>query len=137
MWKYFKTIFVLALLFLVVAPVLLILESQYMDVPTGSIAQNILLLSIVFFTFTMVEMVVLSKIRNADSNYYIGANLGFSLFRLLMTIAILLIYKQQDQIDFTLVFINVLVFYFLTLAFSTWRKQKANKSLEQTHEPQT
>lgn len=137
MWKYLKTIFVLALLFLVVAPVLLILESQYMDVPTGSIAQNILLLSIVFFTFTMVEMVVLSKIRNADSNYYIGANLGFSLFRLLMTIAILLIYKQQDQIDFTLVFINVLVFYFLTLAFSTWRKQKANKSLEQTHEPQT
>lgn len=137
MWKYLKTIFVLALLFLAVAPVLLILESQYMDVPTGSIAQNILLLSIVFFSFTMVEMVVLSKIRNADSNYYIGANLGFSLFRLLMTIAILLIYKQQDQIDFTLVFINVLVFYFLTLAFSTWRKQKANKSLEQTHEPQT
>lgn len=137
MWKYLKTIFVLALLFLAVAPVLLILESQYMDVPTGSIAQNILLLSIIFFSFTMVEMVVLSKIRNADSNYYIGANLGFSLFRLLMTIAILLIYKQQDQIDFTLVFINVLVFYFLTLAFSTWRKQKANKSLEQTHEPQT
>lgn len=137
MWKYLKTIFVLALLFLAVAPVLLILESQYMDVPTGSIAQNILLLSIVFFSFTMVEMVVLSKLRNADSNYYIGANLGFSLFRLLMTIAILLIYKQQDQIDFTLVFINVLVFYFLTLAFSTWRKQKANKSLEQTHEPQT
>lgn len=137
MWKYLKTIFVLALLFLAVAPVLLILESQYMDVSTGSIAQNILLLSIVFFSFTMVEMVVLSKIRNADSNYYIGANLGFSLFRLLMTIAILLIYKQQDQIDFTLVFINVLVFYFLTLAFSTWRKQKANKSLEQTHEPQT
>lgn len=137
MWKYLKTIFVLALLFLAIAPVLLILESQYMDVPTGSIAQNILLFSIVFFSFTMVEMVVLSKIRNADSNYYIGANLGFSLFRLLMTIAILLIYKQQDQIDFTLVFINVLVFYFLTLAFSTWRKQKANKSLEQTHEPQT
>lgn len=137
MWKYLKTIFVLALLFLAVAPVLLILESQYMDLPTGSIAQNILLLSIVFFSFTMVEMVVLSKLRNADSNYYIGANLGFSLFRLLMTIAILLIYKQQDQIDFTLVFINVLVFYFLTLAFSTWRKQKANKSLEQTHEPQT
>lgn len=137
MWKYIKIIFVLALLFLVIAPILLIIESRYMDVPTGAIAQNIILLSILFFTFTMIEIGVLGKMKSSESTYYIGANIGFSFFRLLMTIAILLIYKQQDNIDFTLVFINVLVFYFLTLLFSTWRKHKQNKSLGHTYEPQS
>lgn len=137
MWKSVKTILILGLLFLLIAPLLLIVESKTTDELTGDIALNIILLSILYFAFTMVEIVVISKMKGSDSPYYIAANLGFSLVRLLMTIALLLVYKVQEQMDFTLVFINVLVFYFLTLSFSTWRRQRLNKTLEQSHDPQS
>lgn len=109
-------------------------ERSLVDATVYDIARSILFASVPFFAFTLLELVVCNALKAKDSSYYIGANLGFSLLRMLLTIIALLICKKSELMNFTLAFVNIAAYYLLTLAFSTWHRSKLNTQKDSTHD---
>lgn len=109
-------------------------ERSLVDATVYDIARSILFASVSFFAFTLLELVVCNALKAKDSSYYIGANLGFSLLRMLLTIIALLICKKSELMNFTLAFVNIAAFYLLTLAFSTWHRSKLSTQKDSTHD---
>lgn len=109
-------------------------ERSLVDATVYDIARSILFASVSFFAFTLLELVVCNALKAKDSSYYIGANLGFSLLRMLLTIITLLICKKSELMNFTLAFVNIAAYYLLTLAFSTWHRSKLSTQKDSTHD---
>ena len=109
-------------------------ERSLVDATVYDIARSILFASVPFFAFTLLELVVCNALKAKDSSYYIGANLGFSLLRMLLTIIDLLICKKSELMNFTLAFVNIAAYYLLTLAFSTWHRSKLSTQKDSTHD---
>lgn len=109
-------------------------ERSLVDASVYDIARSILFASVPFFAFTLLELVVCNALKAKDSSYYIGANLGFSLLRMLLTIIALLICKKSELMNFTLAFVNIAAYYLLTLAFSTWHRSKLSTQKDSTHD---
>lgn len=109
-------------------------ERSLVDATVYDIARSILFASVPFFAFALLELVVCNALKAKDSSYYIGANLGFSLLRMLLTIIALLICKKSELMNFTLAFVNIAAFYLLTLAFSTWHRSKLSTQKDSTHD---
>lgn len=109
-------------------------ERSLVDATVYDIARSILFASVPFFAFTLLELVVCNALKAKDSSYYIGANLGFSLLRMLLTIIALLICKKSELMNFTLAFVNIAAYYLLTLAFSTWHRSKLSTQKDSTHD---
>lgn len=109
-------------------------ERSLVDATVYDIARSILFTSVPFFAFTLLELVVCNALKAKDSSYYIGANLGFSLLRMLLTIIALLICKKSELMNFTLAFVNIAAYYLLTLAFSTWHRSKLSTQKDSTHD---
>ena len=109
-------------------------ERSLVDATVYDIARSILFASVPFFAFTLLELVVCNALKAKDSSYYIGANLGFSRLRMLLTIIALLICKKSELMNFTLAFVNIAAYYLLTLAFSTWHRSKLSTQKDSTHD---
>lgn len=109
-------------------------ERSLVDATVYDIARSILFASVPFFAFTLLELVVCNALKAKDSSYYISANLGFSLLRMLLTIIALLICKKSELMNFTLAFVNIAAYYLLTLAFSTWHRSKLSTQKDSTHD---
>ncbi len=114
----------LALAQVIFGVILFFVELWTMNVSNFEIARSITLTSVVYYSFTLLEMSITNALKDKDSSYFIGVNLGFSLLRMILTIVILFICKRNDSFDFALIFINLAAFYILTLAFSTWHRTK-------------
>lgn len=114
----------LALAQVIFGVILFFVELWAMNVSNFEIARSITLTSVVYYSFTLLEMSITNALKDKDSSYFIGANLGFSLLRMILTIVILFICKRNDSFDFALIFINLAAFYILTLAFSAWHRTK-------------
>ena len=114
----------LALVQVIFGVILFFIELWTINVSNFEIARSIILASVVYFTFTLLEMSIANALKNKESSYFIGVNLGFSLLRMILTIVILFICKRNDSFDFALIFINLAAFYILTLAFSAWHRTK-------------
>lgn len=124
----------LAFLLVVGGILLFFAERSLVDATVYDIARSILFASVPFFAFTLLELVVCNALKAKDSSYYIGANLGFSLLRMLLTIIALLICKKSELMNFTLAFVNIAAYYLLTLAFSTWHRSKLSTQKDSTHD---
>ena len=124
----------LALVQVIFGVILFFIELWTMNVSNFEIARSIILASVVYFTFTLLEMSIANALKNKESSYFIGVNLGFSLLRMILTIVILFICKRNDSFDFTLIFINLAAFYILTLAFSAWHRTKLSTQIDPTHD---
>jgi hypothetical protein len=114
----------LALAQVIFGVILFFIELWTMNVSNFEIARSITLTSVIYFSFTLLEMSITNALKDKDSYYFIGVNLGFSLLRMILTIVILFICKRNDSFDFALIFINLAAFYILTLAFSAWHRTK-------------
>ena len=114
----------LALAQVIFGVILFFIELWTMNVSNFEIARSIILASVVYFAFTLLEVSIANALKNKDSSYFIGVNLVFSLLRMILTIVILFICKRNDSFDFALIFINLAAFYILTLAFSAWHRTK-------------
>lgn len=114
----------LALAQVIFGVILFFIELWTMNVSNFEIARSITLTSVIYFSFTLLEMSIINALKDKDSSYFIGVNLGFSLLRMILTIVILFICKRNDSFDFALIFINLAAFYILTLAFSAWHRTK-------------
>ena len=114
----------LALAQVIFGVILFFIELWTMNVSNFEIARSITLTSVVYFSFTLLEMSITNALKDKDSSYFIGVNLGFSLLRMILTIVILFICKRNDSFNFALIFINLAAFYILTLAFSAWHRTK-------------
>lgn len=125
-----KTFLTLAVVLLLLAPTMLLIEHSLMQIDLRQITLQLTILGIVYFAYTVVEIFVVRKLTQKDFSYGISANLGFSLLRLLITIALLFYFKHQMPNDFGLAFTNILVFYFIVLIFSTWVRQKDNRKID-------
>ena len=114
----------LALAQVIFGVILFFIELWTMNVSNFEIARSITLTSVIYFSFTLLEMSITNALKDKDSSYFIGVNLCFSLLRMILTIVILFICKRNDSFDFALIFINLAAFYILTLAFSAWHRTK-------------
>lgn len=114
----------LALAQVIFGVILFFIELWTMNVSNFEIARSITLTSVIYFSFTLLEMSITNALKDKDSSYFIGVILGFSLLRMILTIVILFICKRNDSFDFALIFINLAAFYILTLAFSAWHRTK-------------
>ena len=124
----------LALVQVIFGVILFFIELWTMNVSNFEIARSIILASVVYFAFTLLEMSIANALKNKDSSFFIGVNLGFSLLRMILTIVILFICKRNDSFDFSLIFINLAAFYILTLAFSAWHRTKLSTLIDSTHD---
>ena len=114
----------LALAQVIFGVILFFIELWTMNVSNFEIARSITLTSVIYFSFTLLEMSITNALKDKGSSYFIGVNLGFSLLRMILTIVILFICKRNDSFDFALIFINLAAFYILILAFSAWHRTK-------------
>ena len=114
----------LALTQVIFGVILFFIELWTMNVSNFEIARSITLTSVIYFSFTLLEMSITNALKDKGSSYFIGVNLGFSLLRMILTIVILFICKRNDSFDFALIFINLAAFYILILAFSAWHRTK-------------
>ena len=124
----------LALVQVIFGVILFFIELWTMNVSNFEIARSIILASVVYFAFTLLEVSIANALKNKDSSYFIGVNLFFSLLRMILTIVILFICKRNDSFDFSLIFINLAAFYILTLAFSAWHRTKLSTLIDSTHD---
>ena len=124
----------LALVQVIFGVILFFIELWTMNVSNFEIARSIILASVVYFAFTLLEMSIANALKSKDSSFFIGVNLGFSLLRMILTIVILFICKRNDSFDFSLIFINLAAFYILTLAFSAWHRTKLSTLIDSTHD---
>ena len=124
----------LALVQVIFGVILFFIELWTMNVSNFEIARSIILASVVYFAFTLLEMSIANALKSKDSSFFIGVNLGFSLRRMILTIVILFICKRNDSFDFSLIFINLAAFYILTLAFSAWHRTKLSTLIDSTHD---
>ena len=124
----------LALVQVIFGVILFFIELWTMNVSNFEIARSIILASVVYFAFTLLEVSIANALKNKDSSYFIGVNLVFSLLRMILTIVILFICKRNDSFDFSLIFINLAAFYILTLAFSAWHRTKLSTLIDSTHD---
>ena len=124
----------LALAQVIFGVILFFVELWTMNVSNFEIARSIILASVVYFAFTLLEMSIANALKSKDSSFFIGVNLGFSLLRMILTIVILFICKRNDSFDFSLIFINLAAFYILTLAFSAWHRTKLSTLIDSTHD---
>ena len=90
MLRQVKLILTLAAVYFIVAPTLLMIEHSIATIVLSHVAMQLVVVSVLFFIFTSVELILTEHFRSKDSSYFIGVNLGFSLFRLLLTLGILL-----------------------------------------------
>ena len=124
----------LAVIYLVLGLCLFFGFTQGFGIAPVEIAQEVIIISVAFYSFTLVELAVTTQLSHKDSSYFIGANLGFSLLRLFLTLIILFIYKQHEEINFTAAFFVVMLYYFATLCFSTWHRRSLNQSTDNSNE---
>lgn len=124
----------LALVQVIFGVILFFIELWTMNVSNFEIARSIILASVVYFAFTLLEMSIANALKSKDSSFFIGVNLGFSLLRMILTIVILFICKRNDSFNFSLIFINLAAFYILTLAFSAWHRTKLSTLIDSTHD---
>lgn len=127
MIKLLRPILYLALLYIVLGACMLPASVSLMNTAAGEAAREIIVISVIYFSYTLLEVIVAAKFSRGDSSYNIGVNLGFSLLRLFLTLGILFAYKHTENIHFGTAFANVMVFYFGTLAYSTWHRRKLNR----------
>lgn len=125
---------ILATLQVLLGVLLFFIERASMEVSNFEIARSIVLASVVYFAFTLLELTVSNILHTKDSSYYIGANLGFSLLRMMLTIVLLFLFKDSEQFDFTVLFINLAGYYMLTLAFSAWVRTKLSAQKHSSHD---
>ena len=81
----------LALAQVIFGVILFFIELWTMNVSNFEIARSITLTSVIYFSFTLLEMSITNALKDKDSSYFIGVNLGFSLLRMILTIVILFI----------------------------------------------
>ena len=124
----------LALAQVIFGVILFFIELWTMNVSNFEIAHSIILASVVYFAFTLLEVSIANALKNKDSSYFIGVNLVFSLLRMILTIVILFICKRNDSFNFALIFINFAAFYILTLVFSAWHRTKLSTQIDSTHD---
>ena len=98
----------LALAQVIFGVILFFIELWTMNVSNFEIARSITLTSVIYFSFTLLEMSITNALKDKDSSYFM----------------ILFICKRNDSFDFALIFINLAAFYILTLAFSAWHRTK-------------
>lgn len=134
MLKLARLVLRLAIIYLVLGLCLFFGFTQGFGIAPVEIAQEVIIISVAFYSFTLVELAVITQLSHKDSSYFIGANLGFSLLRLFLTLIILFIYKQHEEINFTAAFFVVMLYYFATLCFSTWHRRSLNQSTDNSNE---
>ena len=131
MSKHLKILTPLALILLIAAPVTLWVEHALFDVNLTTFAQQLMVVSILFFAYSILERIVVGRMIKKDVSFALSVGLGFSLFRLLMTIGLLFYYKWAIADNFGIAFVNILIFYTITLAYSPWVKRKEHHNHNQ------
>ena len=85
MLKLARLVLRLAVIYLVLGLCLFFGITQGFGIAPVEIAQEVIIISVAFYSFTLVELAVTTQLSHKDSSYFIGANLGFSLLRLFLT----------------------------------------------------
>jgi len=85
MLKLARLVLRLAVIYLVLGLCLFFGFTQGFGIAPVEIAQEVIIISVAFYSFTLVELAVTTQLSHKDSSYFIGANLGFSLLRLFLT----------------------------------------------------
>lgn len=117
----------LALFFVLLTSLLFWLEQHMGTNHRIALARQLIVLPGIFFTYTFVEMGLVHAFDKIDANYKVSLNLAFSVFRLLLTLLLIFIFKKIASPEFHLSVINIFACYVLTLLFSTWFRSRQQK----------
>lgn len=124
MFVHLRPLLYLFIILLILTPTLFLAELTIDGGETFGLARQLMTIAIIYFTFTLIELLLGGLLKKENSSLVIGLNLGFSLLRLFLTIGLLFYFKHQFTNLFIPSFLNVLVFYLTTLLFSTWWRYK-------------
>ena len=124
----------LATLYLLLGVCLFLIMTQGFGIAPVEVAQEVIIVSVVFYCYTLIELGVTSKLSHKDSSIFIGVNLGFSLLRLFLTLIVLFITSNTSRSTLLPPSLWFLLYYFATLIFSTWHRRNLNQSTNNSNE---
>lgn len=130
MMKILKPIGMLALIYCVVGPILLLVEHICGLDEATSQALPITLLSFFFFFYSFISLMIFYHLYSKKSKGLTGYYLIDKTVRLLLSILILLVYDLACGRDIAAFAINLFVLYLVTMVFTSYycikKEQKAN-----------
>lgn len=113
--KLLKPLFVLAVVYCILGPLLLFTEGKLLGQTANQQALPITVLAVCFFIYSMLVMTISARLRADNSKRMTGFYLINNVARLLMSVLILLVYAmfvKQNLLVFT---VNLFVFYIVTV----------------------
>lgn len=127
--KLLKQIFVLSLIFLLVGPLLLLVEMKVADgLGVFDCAIQILLIATAYWAFTLFELYVISHVRKNQPNALPGVFIGFKGGRLLLSFLAVVLYGVFEGENLIIFCINLLSFYLITMFYNSILLLKEEKS---------
>jgi hypothetical protein len=118
--KLLKQIFVLTLLFLVMGPLLLLVESKMVaDLNMMGCAVQILLMATAYWAYTLLELYVISRVRQNQPNALPGVFIGFKGGRLLLSFLAIILYGILNGEGVVVFSVNLLLFYLVTMLYNS------------------
>ncbi|GEM_PF-4595639 len=115
-----RNITILALLYIILGPAIFWIEAQFMDPSLrGITALAIVIMAVCFFAYSLMEMFLLKRFRETQPESVITLGMTFKGFRLLFTIAAVLVKAFSGGDDTKFFCINLFLFYLATMLFMT------------------
>ncbi len=127
----------LALVFLVLGPLLFVIEKQTAIASSNVTAIAIVLIATCYWTYSLIMLSTTKHMATMKSALSVYALLGFSLLRLLVCILLIVGYAVIVKNDIVCFIINVLAFHLTTLLATGAAQMKQNKPLNSNRNDQT
>lgn len=129
--KLLKPLIILSALYLLVGPALMLMERQFSpDSEVVVIAYQIIGIATGFWAFTFAELKMTALWREQKGNSLVGTYIAFKGARFLLTAMALFAYGFLGGASLLLFGINLIVFFLLTMVFTTLHHLKEEKKLK-------
>ena len=122
-----KSAAILAIIFFIVCPLLLLIEKSFITIEASQQALPIAVIACIYFFTALIDISVCQRLRRTDSKMLMGFHLLMNVLRLLLSALIIIVYAIFIKQNLMVFVINVSVFYLLTMAFCTAKHLKAEK----------
>ncbi|QFQ11834.1 hypothetical protein C7Y71_001690 [Pseudoprevotella muciniphila] len=129
MTKVLKSAGILAIIFFIAGPLLLLIEKSFITIEASQQALPIAIIACIYFFAAMTDICICEKLRRTDSKMLMGFHLLMNVLRLLLSALIIIVYAIFIKQNLMVFVINVSVFYLLTMAFCTAKHLNAEKEI--------
>ena len=129
MTKTLKSAGILAIIFFIVGPLLLLIEKSFITIEASQQAIPIGVIACIYFFAAIIDLSISERLRRTESKMLMGFHLLMNVIRLLISVLIIIVYAIFIKQNLMVFVINVSVFYLLTMAYCTSVHLRSEKEI--------